>query len=273
MKEDKIKKSAKNALKDTAKELYCDAVKPIAQNIGGIGATLVGFFNQVVLYPLKKLNIIYEQKCIAFLEKMKKKYSNIPLSHQTEPDLNIVGPAMEACKYSIMNDELAELFANLIVSDLDSTTKESCSPAFASIIRQLTASEARLFKKIFLVDSKKSGIAIFTAICEKDDKNRINFIKPQYFVDYTVLGYNNIDGVSRDILGLQRLGLIDITFAEFYPNIVYKRIIQLEEYQKLNEGVQKNHGSDYKIQPFSLGLLRVNELGYDFAKVCIREDL
>ena len=55
MKEDKIKESAKNALKDTAKELYCDAVKPIAQNIGGIGATLVGFLIRSYCIRLRSL--------------------------------------------------------------------------------------------------------------------------------------------------------------------------------------------------------------------------
>lgn len=57
-----VKETALSVAKETAKDVYADTVQPTAKNVGGFFGTLSGFFNHVVMYPLKKLNIKYEQK-------------------------------------------------------------------------------------------------------------------------------------------------------------------------------------------------------------------
>ena len=68
-----VKEAALSVAKETAKDVYADTVQPTAKNVGGFFGTLSGFFNHVVMYPLKKLNIKYEQKAIAFEKEMEKK--------------------------------------------------------------------------------------------------------------------------------------------------------------------------------------------------------
>ena len=82
--------------KGVVKDVYTDAVKPAAKNVGGFFGVLSGFFSNVVLYPLRKLNTEYEQKAIAFERQMQEKYNNIPEENRVEPQLHIVGPAMES---------------------------------------------------------------------------------------------------------------------------------------------------------------------------------
>lgn len=65
-----VKETALSVAKETAKDVYADTVQPTAKNVGGFFGTLSGFFNHVVMYPLKKLNIRYEQKAIAFEKEM-----------------------------------------------------------------------------------------------------------------------------------------------------------------------------------------------------------
>lgn len=52
-----VKETALSVAKETAKDVYADTVQPTAKNVGGFFGTLSGFFNHVVMYPLKKLNI------------------------------------------------------------------------------------------------------------------------------------------------------------------------------------------------------------------------
>lgn len=52
-----VKEAALSVAKETAKDVYADTVQPTAKNVGGFFGTLSGFFNHVVMYPLKKLNI------------------------------------------------------------------------------------------------------------------------------------------------------------------------------------------------------------------------
>lgn len=51
-----VKETALSVAKETAKDVYADTVQPTAKNVGGFFGTLSGFFNHVVMYPLKKLN-------------------------------------------------------------------------------------------------------------------------------------------------------------------------------------------------------------------------
>ncbi|MBQ6146657.1 MAG: DUF4393 domain-containing protein, partial [Clostridia bacterium] len=131
-------KVAADAIKEIAKDAYNDTAHPAAQNVGGAIGTLTGFFNHVVLFPLKKLNIEYEQKAKAWQHDMERKYNAIPEENRVEPQLNIVGPTLESMKYNIMDDDLAEMFSNLLVSDMDNTTQGLCTPSFVKTIEQLT---------------------------------------------------------------------------------------------------------------------------------------
>ena len=44
---------------DIVKEVYDDGARPMVKSIGGIFGTLFGFVDNVILYPMKKLNTIF----------------------------------------------------------------------------------------------------------------------------------------------------------------------------------------------------------------------
>ena len=168
-----VKETALSVAKETVKEVYADTVQPTAKNVGGFFGTLSGFFNHVVMYPMKKLNIKYEQKAIAFEKEMEKKYNSIPEEDRVEPQLHIVGPTMESLKYNIMDDDLAELFSNLLVSDMDIRTQNLCTPAFVKVVEQLSPADARVFKTIFNECAKAETIPICKMdLCKIDDEKR-----------------------------------------------------------------------------------------------------
>lgn len=71
----------------------------MAQTDGAL-ATLVGWFNNVVLYPVKKANITYRYKLERFEDDLYKQAAQIPEQFQHEPNLMIAGPTLEALKYT-----------------------------------------------------------------------------------------------------------------------------------------------------------------------------
>ena len=268
-----VKETALSVAKETAKDVYADTVQPTAKNVGGFFGTLSGFFNHVVMYPLKKLNIRYEQKAIAFEKEMEHKYNSIPEKERVEPQLHIVGPTMESLKYNIMDDDLAELFSNLLVSDMDMRTQNLCTPAFVKVIEQLSPADARVFKAVFNECAKAEIIPICKVdLCKIDDEKRK--IRKEYLPLYLVgieVDRLNPNDVSKSLQNLERLGLLTIDFLKWRSDDeVYNKLIDNSYIESLKAWANQITGESYIAKVDSQGLLELNDFARDFAKVCLR---
>lgn len=270
MSNDETKGKLIDMTKEVVKDVYADTVKPTAKNIGGFFGVLSGFFSNVVVYPLKKLNIEYEQKAIAFERQMQEKYNNIPEENRVEPQLHIVGPAMESLKYNIMDEDLSEMFSNLLVSDLDSRTQKFCTPAFIKIIEQLSPTDAKVYKEI-ICNFKNCHIGVASIIFVKKGTDRHYIVNmPEYFLTVEIGEVNNYDLILA-LENLQRLGLIEISFIEWwndekiYETLKQKaEVINFETYLK-NSGIE-----DYDLKIGKKGVLKISGFSNNFAKVCLR---
>ena len=141
-----------------------DIVKPISdavqQNIpetvtqtDGVLSTVVGFFNNVVLFPVKKANITFRYKLEAFEDDLKEKIKNIPEENLQVPPTMIVGPTLEALRYVYDEKELREMYENLLVSAMDNRTVSHTHPAFVDAIKQMSPLDALVLKKSLRIDS------------------------------------------------------------------------------------------------------------------------
>lgn len=268
-----VKETALSVAKETAKDVYADTVQLTAKNVGGFFGTLSGFFNHVVMYPLKKLNIRYEQKAIAFEKEMEHKYNSIPEKERVEPQLHIVGPTMESLKYNIMDDDLAELFSNLLVSEMDIRTQNLCTPAFVKVVEQLSPADARVFKTIFNECAKAEIIPICKVdLCKIDDEKRK--IRKEYLPLYLVgieVDKLNPNDVSKSLQNLERLGLLTIDFLKWRSDDeVYNKLIDNSYIESLKAWANQIAGESHIAKVGSKGLLEVNDFARDFAKVCLR---
>ena len=268
-----VKETALSVAKETAKDVYADTVQPTAKNVGGFFGTLSGFFNHVVMYPLKKLNIQYEQKAIAFEKEMERKYNSISEEDRVEPQLHIVGPTMESLKYNIMDDNLAELFSNLLVSDMDAKTQNLCTPAFIKVVEQLSPTDARVFKTIFNESAKEETTPICKVdLCKNDDEK--HKIRKEYLPLYLVgieVGELNPNDVSKSLQNLERLGLLTIDFLKWRrDDKVYNKLIDNSYIESLKAWANQITGESYIAKVGSKGLLELNDFARDFAKVCLR---
>ena len=268
-----VKETALSVAKETVKEVYADTVQPTAKNVGGFFGTLSGFFNHVVMYPMKKLNIKYEQKAIAFEKEMERKYNSISEEDRVEPQLHIVGPTMESLKYNIMDDNLAELFSNLLVSDMDAKTQNLCTPAFIKVVEQLSPTDARVFKTIYNECAKTETIPICKMdLCKIDDEDRK--IRKEYLPLYLVgieVDKLNPNDVSKSLQNLERLGLLTIDFLKWSSNDeVYNKLIDNDFIESLKAWANQATGNSFLAKVTARGMLELNDFARDFAKVCLR---
>ncbi|MBU8908482.1 DUF4393 domain-containing protein [Desertibacillus haloalkaliphilus] len=122
------------------------ALEPPAKQIGeGLGDL---FF--IAFSPLAKARIKKELDIQKFKEEIEKELSLIQPDKVSEPSLNIVGPALEASKYYIEDEEIRSMFAKLIASSVNSDKKDKSHSSFVEIIKQLSPFDAKNFKYLFL---------------------------------------------------------------------------------------------------------------------------
>lgn len=270
--EDIMKDVILETTKQVAVDVYKDTTHPTAKNIGGFFGTLSGFFNHVVMYPLKKLNIKYEQKAIAFEKAMEKKFNAIPENDRVEPQLHIVGPTMESLKYSIMEDDIAEMYSNLLLSDMDNKTQSLCSPAFIKIIEQLSPIDARVYKSIIDMLKQKNALPICS----------INFIKksaPQLFYTIQLPKYytekcEKMDdfAFSASLVNLNRLGLLNFSFTQWLADDNrYAALLQSESIKERLLFLKTKNDGDVDTHIFNKGMIQDNDFSRAFARVCFRE--
>ena len=101
----------------------------------------VGKAVNVALAPISLVVWGYD-KISDFLEnKVADKLENIPEESITTPPLNVVGPAVEALKFTGHDETLQDMFANLIANSLDSRTALEAHPSFVDIIKNISSDE------------------------------------------------------------------------------------------------------------------------------------
>lgn len=194
----------KEVAKVVAKDVYNDGIKGTVVQTGEIIESVVGLFNNVVFYPVKKANALFKYKLEDFKNELEVKLNDIPEDKIVEPDLMIAGPTLEALKYTYDKDELRNMYLNLLTSSMNKDMKDKAHPSYVEIIRQLTPLDARVFKRL----QQLGQVACAHAKLKLDNSNRVYVaVYPNYLVE-ELLDLGNEFDLSTSIANLIRLGLI-----------------------------------------------------------------
>lgn len=139
---DKIEKAA-NIIKDIA-ENNPEATK----ELGKTALTLTKAIN-VALSPIAGIVWGYEKIADYLNKRLVEKLSNVPEENIITPPINIAGPTIEAMRFTGENDELREMFANLLASTMNRKTMPYTHPRYVDIIKNLSQEEAKILKYSF----------------------------------------------------------------------------------------------------------------------------
>lgn len=239
------------------------AVKALGPSAERLGKSLESAVETFICNPLdnwiKKAGERFEQKSQEAKKRIITKIEEIPESNRKDPDLSIVGPAIEQMKFDLDKDDLVEMFANLISNSFDSR-HSGLHPAFASIISQLNTQDARLLKLL-----AKSYTALPIISVDILSTNSISPI-PGYYSDCRRLNeYNvasNTYSLESVIDNLERLKLAKLNSRVICFEDDYKRVRENPAFQQMFVNV-KDSMRENKFR------LELTSFGRMFTMTCI----
>ena len=245
---------------EVAPKLYDDANQPAAQESGNTLGLIPRVIN-AALVPMRQwiahreYNMAETEKLLAY------KLEHLDPEKVVSPEPYVAVPALQAISYSMNNDELRNLYANLLAKSMNSDTKDSVHPSFVEIIKQLSPLDAR----------------VFNHICNNDynplvNLGRVNKINNGGIIDVrniTLMNYASIPELSLSIDNLVRLKLIDIpNTAGYVDNSIYIPFYSLDIY---DQHCKFCDSIDDCILVVDKKSILITEIGTTFHKVCLED--
>ena len=254
-----------------------DGIEPISdaiqQNIpetakqtDGVLSSVVGFFNNVVLYPVKKANLTFRYKLEAFEDDLKEKIKYIPPENLQIPPTMIAGPAFEALRYTYDEKELREMYENLLASSMDTRTVSQALPSFVDAIKQMSPLDAIALQK-FVELSQLACAEIKFSI--KNTNQVYAKAMPTYFVK-ELADLSDPFNISTSITNLSRLGFLNI-FGGRIGGYNYESFRE-HPYVQSRRTLFKSFGYPFKIE-IDEKVIALNDYGKCFSKVCMGKDI
>ena len=195
-----------------------------------------------------------------FPQDMGTKIADIPDENLITPPASIAVPTLQGLSYTFEEPNLKRLYLNLLANASDNRTADQAHPAFAEVIKQLAPNEAKLLDRVLNWD----GIM---AARLKDERS----IPPRSFVvlmSHLLPLLETLTGEPKEepqvptwVDNWQRLGLVNVTYAEFATGEdAYDWVQTRPEYVRLAE---QPNVTNLK---FDKGLIRVTSFGQQFLR-------
>lgn len=165
----------------------------------------------------------------ANVEKLKidilKEVSTIPPENVQEPSMKILGPAIEASRYYIDEDELRNMFAKIIASSLDNRMSSVVHSSFVEIIKQLDVLDAKILS--YLKQNNhgiQSSIPTMKMIINRESGTTTVF--PLIFLSEE---FGDFQQNAVSLINLDRLGIITLKEDTFLIDEVQYDFIRQHE--------------------------------------------
>ena len=227
--------------------------------VGKALSTVLGLGN-TVLWPLALLN---ERATIALeknLEKYRAQLDQVPLDKISEVPPEVGVPVAAKLTY-VTNEQLSDLYVNLLAKASTFDSAHTAHPSFVNVINNLSPDEALLLQEIrgdipFLeARMEKKGAnewrTIYPLLTGLETKAKLSF--PQNIVVY----FSNFEG----------LGLVNIRHDIFLvtPQGLYEEIEKI--YRPTCEAVP--HDKDIYELTFERGKIEITPFGHLFISACL----
>ena len=242
--------------KTPQKSLSQYILHPAAQETGSVLA-LIPQTIKAALAPLrqwiaqKEYNLSKTEKLLA------QKLQNIKPEKIVSPEAYVAIPAIQAIAYCINNEELQNLYANLLANSMNIDTKESVHPSFVEIIKQMSPIDADIFKIIF--EAKHTPLIDLSTYNHITSKNLI--VKNISWItkyDYSL--------ISLSLDNLSRLMLIDIQKNPSGNKDIYDMVKETHYYSQTQKRLHMR-SSNNVIETYKS--IQKTYLSTSFYKTCV----
>lgn len=248
--------------KDVLGKAYDDLVHPTAKSVGNT-VSLIPRTLGVLLGKWEKWVINGEESIRLTVEAVKEKAKTIPEEKLTEPESYIAVPVIQQLSYCYDSKELREMYANLLVTSMNTDTKYRAHPSYVDIIKQLTPDEAKLLRKISV-----DGYFPLIDVRQIPPDNNGYTTRLQHFSNVADGVCDYPEGVISYIDNLVRLGMIEIPSGVFLTDDeMYK---PLENHPRVQSFMNETLPQGYT-QKIAKGCFHMTAFGLGFAKTCITQ--
>lgn len=267
-----------SATDECALEIYKDLAQPSARVVGKtLGTTLEFLFTPFSALQLvnDKLKVNFQHRLQQYADKMQQ----LPEEKQCEvhPELGV--PIMQRLAYTT-NDDVAELFLELLASASNLDKVGLAHPSFIAIIDRLSPDEAKLLKYV----AENEGIVLyvdFRAKRLKEENETLNkFDFDTSFIElekwHTIvtrdLELDFPDNLHMYWANLISCGLL-IDGAELGFTDMDEKYNEIAEYNKIVEVRQENVPMKYREIQVHNSYFQITALGAQFLDVCVLNNI
>lgn len=233
------------------------AKKPTASIGKGI-SSIIDLVFMPFQYGKDKLSVYYQNKLETYKKELIEKEKSIPEDKIEEPDFQTVAVAVENSKYCITNDDLRNMFVNLIGNSIHKDKKKFVHPAFAEIIKQMTSIDANVIAQFKYNES----LPILELRKIDSYSNSYSVIFTNFFIHGGK--YKLINDLAKSITNLNRLGIINISYSKYFTDDRnYNEIIEIAN---SSCEIFEINSKDMNIQK---GIASLTSFGKEFIDACL----
>lgn len=234
--------------------LYPDLFQPAVREIGtGLRNTV-----KLLLAPVTGSIWAYDKIAEWLDRELEAKLANVSQENLISPSAAIVGPAIEAIKFLEKQEELRELYAQLISSSLNRDFESKLHPGFVEIIKNLSSNDAKVLRYIFSI--KKFHYLELRAVNHDSPTIQVPMKYLFSLLDDEIVGLK--DGGINSIINLKRLGLIETLNYSTTDKNIYEKIRKKPIYQY----IRKENPAFISYESY----YELTSLGELFSDCCIR---
>ena len=248
----------------TIDKIYDDAFQPAAHETGKLLGRIPRAIN-AVFFELDKWILQKEYNVEQTKQVLENKLSSVDPEKIVSPEPYVAIPALESIPYTISNEELYNLYANLLAKAMYADTKESVHPSFVEIIKQLSPADALVLKE-FATSKKPIAAAMFSILGQSPEEH--SFLELAFDIQLPNLSEQQIR-ISID--NLKRLGLISLLDFSLSGESAYAFAKSTELYSKVKDEFAKLNQSETLAETITTKekALSLTPIGELFCKICI----
>lgn len=235
-----------------------------AKQTDGVISTVVEFFNNVVLFPVKKANLTFKYKLEQFEDDLRKKTALIPDENFQAPPVMIAGPTLEALRYAYDEKELREMYENLLASAMDNRKVSEVHPAFVDAIKQMSPLDARVLSVISQYKQLRSAEIQFAL---PGTNKQYMYAMPTNFV-IELAEIENPFLISTSLENLNRLGIIDVSSYVLYDSDYSE--LEKHPYVMMRKQEYDCVGEKTEIRS-NMQSIKLTDYGRTFLKICTED--
>ena len=249
---------------EIVKEVYSDVAKPLVQPTGEI-AGLIPRAVKAALAPLEKWIMQKEYNIAETKKLLEEKLKDVKPENIESPEAHVAVPALQYLSYCMDNEDLRDMYANLLANSMNSIIKKGVHPGFVEIIKQLSPDEAKVMK-YFAANQKAPTI---TLRYELKDGGGIDVVRNFSNIGELVGCEQPLD-INMYFDNLIRLGLIQASpsLASLTDKELYK---PLKEHPVIEELMNPNKivKTEYEKASIVEGFMSRTDFGEAFCNICL----